>query len=40
MLIPKRPGTGVSPDKIDLLLGRSPRVAIAEDEMISWEMFF
>jgi len=34
----KRPGYGVAPKHIDLLVGRTARVDIAEDEVITWEM--
>ncbi len=38
MLTVKRPGTGVAPKHLDLLVGRSARVDIPFDEPITWEM--
>jgi sialic acid synthase SpsE len=34
----KRPGYGVAPKHIDLLVGRTARVDIAQDDVITWEM--
>ncbi|MBT4605191.1 N-acylneuraminate-9-phosphate synthase [archaeon] len=33
----KRPGTGISPDKLQFVLGRKLKKDIGEDEMILWE---
>jgi sialic acid synthase SpsE len=38
MLTTKRPGYGVKPKDIDLLVGRSPRVDIEQDSVITWDM--
>jgi sialic acid synthase SpsE len=38
MLTYKRPGTGISPKHLDLVVGRIARVDIPEDTTITWEM--
>jgi sialic acid synthase SpsE len=38
MLTTKRPGYGVKPKDIDLLVGRIARVDIEADDVITWEM--
>ena len=38
MLTYKRPGTGISPRHLDLVVGRIARVDIPEDTTITWEM--
>lgn len=38
MLTWKRPGTGIPPSLIKQVLGRKANVAIAEDQIIQWEM--
>lgn len=38
MLIIKRPGYGIAPKFIDIVVGRIARVNIKEDEWITWEM--
>jgi sialic acid synthase SpsE len=38
MLTYKRPGTGISPRHIEMVIGRVARVDIAEDTTITWEM--
>jgi N,N'-diacetyllegionaminate synthase len=38
MLTTKRPGYGIKPKDIDLLIGRPARVDIELDEVITWEM--
>jgi N-acetylneuraminate synthase/N,N'-diacetyllegionaminate synthase len=38
MLTVKRPGHGVKPKFIDLLVGRAARVDIAEDDVVTWDM--
>lgn len=37
MLIPKRPGTGVSPTMLDIVIGRKTTADIAEDEILQWD---
>jgi N,N'-diacetyllegionaminate synthase len=38
MLTYKRPGTGISPKLLDLVVGRTARVDIPEDTTLTWEM--
>lgn len=38
MLAFKRPGTGISPGQLDLLLGREVRETLQPNQMISWEV--
>jgi len=38
MLTTKRPGFGVKPKDIDLLVGRRARVDIQVDDVITWDM--
>jgi N,N'-diacetyllegionaminate synthase len=38
MLTTKRPGYGIRPKDIDLLVGRVARVDIEEDDVVTWEM--
>ena len=38
MLTVKRPGTGIAPKHLDLLVGRRATVDIDDDEIITWEM--
>lgn len=38
MLTFKRPGTGISPSQLNLVVGRSAKIDINEDEIITWEM--
>ena len=38
MLTYKRPGTGISPRHLDLVVGRVARVDIPEDTTMTWEM--
>jgi N,N'-diacetyllegionaminate synthase len=38
MLTYKRPGTGISPKLLDLVVGRTARVDIPEDMTITWDM--
>jgi sialic acid synthase SpsE len=38
MLTVKRPGTGVTPKHLDLIVGRTARVDIPFDEPVTWEM--
>lgn len=37
-LMPKRPGTGIAPDYADVVIGRSVKVALAEDTILTWDM--
>jgi N-acetylneuraminate synthase/N,N'-diacetyllegionaminate synthase len=39
MLACKRPGTGISPNEMDRVLGKSPKVAISAEQVLTWEMF-
>jgi N-acetylneuraminate synthase/N,N'-diacetyllegionaminate synthase len=39
MLTYKRPGTGISPRHLDLVVGRTARTDIPEDTTLTWEMF-
>jgi len=39
MLTYKRPGTGISPRHLDLVVGRVARTDIPEDTTLAWEMF-
>lgn len=38
MIAVKRPGYGIAPKHLDLVVGRSLRVDVADDEVITWEM--
>jgi N-acetylneuraminate synthase len=38
MLTYKRPGTGISPADMDIVVGRQARVAIPEDQTLTWDM--
>jgi len=38
MLTVKRPGFGVAPKHLDLVLGRALRVAAEADDILTWEM--
>lgn len=33
----KRPGTGIPPDEVDFIVGRTLKRGLGEDEMLSWE---
>ncbi|MCF0115610.1 MAG: N-acetylneuraminate synthase family protein, partial [Erysipelotrichaceae bacterium] len=37
-LMPKRPGTGISPKFIDVVVGRPVKTDLAEDTVLTWEM--
>ena len=39
MLACKRPGTGISPGELDRVLGKSAKVALSSEQVITWEMF-
>ena len=38
MLTTKRPGYGVAPKHLELVLGRELRRAVEEDDVLTWEM--
>ena len=38
MITVKRPGFGIKPKDLDLVLGRALKVDVEEDEVITWEM--
>ena len=38
MLTVKRPGTGIAPKHLDIVLGRPLRVDVEEDDILTWEM--
>jgi N-acetylneuraminate synthase len=38
-LMIKRPGTGISPEYLDVVLGKKAIRDIKEDELLQWEMF-
>lgn len=37
-LMPKRPGTGISPEYTDIVVGRAVRKDLAEDTVLTWNM--
>ncbi len=37
-LMPKRPGTGINPRYIDIVIGRSIKMDIQEDTILTWDM--
>ena len=37
-LMPKRPGTGISPVYTDIVVGRSVKKDLAEDTILTWDM--
>lgn len=37
-LMPKRPGTGISPNYAGIIIGRSVKIDLAEDTILTWEM--
>ena len=39
MLACKRPGTGIPPNELDRVLGKSSKVAISAEQILTWEMF-
>ena len=39
MLVAKRPGHGISPEQLDLLVGRPAPVDLAADEVLTWDLF-
>ena len=38
MIAMKRPGTGIAPEHLDRVLGRSAKTAIAAEQVIAWDM--
>ena len=38
MLTVKRPGFGIAPKHLELVVGRTARVDIEEDDIVTWEM--
>ncbi len=38
MITVKRPGYGIRPKHLDTVVGRTPRVDVEEDEILTWEM--
>jgi sialic acid synthase SpsE len=38
MLTVKRPGYGIPPKQLELVIGRAAQVDIAFDDIITWEM--
>ncbi len=39
MLACKRPGTGIPPNELDRVLGKSAKVPLSAEQVITWEMF-
>jgi N-acetylneuraminate synthase len=39
MLAVKRPGHGISPEHLDLLVGRPAPADLAPDEVLTWDLF-
>lgn len=37
-LMPKRPGTGISPKFVDVVVGRTAKADLAEDTVLTWDM--
>ena len=37
-LMPKRPGTGISPIYTDIVIGRKVRMNLEEDTILTWDM--
>ncbi|MCD7789465.1 MAG: N-acetylneuraminate synthase family protein [Bacteroides thetaiotaomicron] len=37
-LMPKRPGTGISPEYLEIVLGRKVRRSLEEDTILTWDM--
>jgi N-acetylneuraminate synthase len=38
MLTFKRPGTGISPERMEEIIGRTLKVDVAEDTILQWSM--
>lgn len=39
MLMPKRPGSGIAPKYLDLLIGKKPMIDIDQDQVLTWDAF-
>jgi N,N'-diacetyllegionaminate synthase len=39
MLACKRPGTGIPPKELNQVIGKSPKIDIVAEQVITWEMF-
>ena len=37
-IMPKRPGTGISPEYVDIVLGRIIKKDLSEDTILTWDM--
>ena len=37
-IMPKRPGIGISPIYTDIVIGRSVKMDLAEDTILTWDM--
>lgn len=37
-IMPKRPGTGISPDFVKIVVGRKVRKDLEEDTILTWDM--
>lgn len=37
-LMPKRPGTGISPKYTDIVIGRAVKENLTEDTILTWDM--
>ena len=37
-LMPKRPGTGISPNYIDIVIGREIKKDVDEDTILTWDI--
>ena len=37
-IMAKRPGTGISPQNVDIIIGRTVKQDLEEDTILSWEM--
>lgn len=38
MIVLKRPGTGIAPDQLDLLIGRRTTIDVPADALVTWDM--
>ena len=39
MLACKRPGTGIPPNELDRVLGKSAKIPLSAEQVLTWEMF-
>lgn len=37
-LMPKRPGTGISPEYVEIVIGRTVKMDLSEDTILTWDM--